>query len=432
MLEELGIDKLVPNDYNPPNRIVRRIDSLSSSLKGDGQISTITVRPINDGKYEIVDGTRRFEAARKAGLSQMLCNVLNLTREEAMDYNYIANKETEPDSPMDEAWRFFERLGLREEQLYIYVGHGDSTLHTKECSPLPSERNKEVIALADRLNIRPERIYDRLPLMALPPQLVQLLEKEEMAIGSAEQLARLRFLEDKEEAQSEMIKTWNKCGNNIGDTKVSVDATLDDYRRTKELAEQDLKPYEEQVNDRLKKLKKALLTIDLRIDEFRKLLPEEIADDYKDKFSRYLNPEIPKEIDADWEWPTNLIKFADKVSAELNQDDRIARNISSMQSRRNDLQVNRSYIKDHGECRYCGTSIQLAKFDEILTKVQEEIESLREKDEARATAAMVNNQIRKDIREAWNDYSSSKKALDKAREKKAEALKRGTRDGDNT
>jgi len=56
-----------------------------------------------------------------------------------------------------EAWRFFERLGLREEQLYIYVGHGDPTLDSKETSPIPSRKNEEVKALADRLNISRNR-----------------------------------------------------------------------------------------------------------------------------------------------------------------------------------------------------------------------------------------------------------------------------------
>jgi len=250
-----------------------------------------------------------------------------------------------------------------------------------------------------------------------------------MAIGSAEQLARLRLLEDKAEAHDMMVKTWKKCGNSPSDLNVSVTATLEDYRRAKELAEQDLKPYEEQVKDRLKKLKNALSTVDTILAEFCDQLPEELQDDFKDKFSEFVNVDVSEEIDADWSWPSDLLRYADRVSAELTKEDRLAQRLMALQSRRNKLQVNREYIKDHGECEYCGTSIKLSQYDTSIEKVEGEINETQEKDDARSSSSHINQNLSKAIRNVWSDYSSAKKALDVARKKKEEAVKRGTTDG---
>lgn len=429
MLQEIEINKLMPNDYNPPNRATRNIESLSSSLKGDGQISTITVRPL-DGKFEIVDGTRRYEGAKKANLKKMLCNILDLTREEAEIYNYIANKETEVETPMDEGWRFFRMLGLSEEQLFQDAEHGvDKTGPITELLGLPGRYNKEVQALAERLGVKSNRIAQRLPLMALPSKLAVLLEKGEMAVGSAEEMARLRLLEDKKVAHDEMLKAWKKCGNSSSDLNVSVTATIEDYRLAKQMAEKDLKPYEDQAKDKLQKFKNALDKIEALFEEYQDTLPDELKDDYEGRFSDFMDVDVPDEIDADWTWPSELFRHADRVSAELTRDDKLAKRISVLQGRSNDLQVNRAYIKDHGECRYCGTAFQLEKFDKKLEKVHGEMGGIKKKDDARASAANINNKLRNTIRDAWSDYSSAKKALDVARKKKDKALERGGKDG---
>jgi len=433
MLQEIEINKLMPNDYNPPNRASRNIDSLSSSLKNDGQIATITVRPVSGGKYEIVDGTRRYESAKRSALKKMLCNVLELSRDEAMDYNYIANKETELDSAMDQAWRFFERLGLEEAHLFTARYHSEKSSPSEEAKKtIPGKKAPEVQSLAKRLGESPQIIENRLPLMALPSNLVKYLEKGEMAIGSAEELVRLRLLEDKSVAHEEMLKTWKKCGNSPSDLHVSVTATIEDYRRAKEIAKQDLKPYEDQVKDRLQKFKNAFIKIEGLIEEFQNTLPDELGDDFKERFSEYIGIDIPDDIDADWAWPSELFKHADRVSAELTRDDRLASHLSKFQARRNDLQVNRAYIKDHGECRYCGTSFQLAQFDKKLGKVQVEMDEVRKSDDARASAANINHKLRNAVRDAWSDYSSAKKALDVARKKKEKALDRGEKGGKTT
>jgi len=418
MLQEIEIGKLVPNDYNPPNRATRNIDSLSSSLKGDGQISTITVRPL-DGKFEIVDGTRRFESAKKAGLKKMLCNVLELSRDEAMDYNYIANKETEPDSAMDEAWRFFERLGLSEESIY--------TPSTAEAvQPLPGKQNQRVQDLASRLGISPNLIEIRLPLMALPPKIVQLLDGGDMIISSAQEIARLRLLEDKKWAHKEMAAAWKKCGDRPADLKFSIDATLKDYRDMKEMANKNLEKFEEKAIERFSNLRMAFGNVKDLLTGFRDGLPDELRENFKDAFATWEETNLPddyKEVGDDWDWPKTLFQEADKISAKLHQDNTYREHVSKLQGNQNDMEINRGYVAEHEHCRYCQTEITVDRMDVIIKGIIEDINGLKAKDGARVEALRINQRLSDALRDEWNYYSAARKSLDKAIEAKKEAMR---------
>ena len=422
MLQEIEIGKLVPNDYNPPNRATRNIESLSSSLKGDGQISTITVRPF-DGKFEIVDGTRRFESAKKAGLKKMLCNVMELSRDEAEIYNYIANKETEIETPMDEAWRFFRMLDLEEQSLYTTMDPGGGPADVKL---IPTKKNREVQILADRLGIAPTKIDDRLPLMALPEKFVKLLDGRDMTITSAQELARLRLLEDKAWAQKEMAAAWNKCGDRPADLKFSIDATLKDYRDMKEMANKNLEKFEEKAIERFSNLRMAFGNVKDLLTGFRDGLPDELRENFKDAFATWEETNLPddyKEVGDDWDWPKTLFQEADKISAKLHQDNTYREHVSKLQGNQNDMEINRGYVAEHEHCRYCQTEITVDRMDVIIKGIIEDINGLKAKDGARVEALRINQRLSDALRDEWNYYSAARKSLDKAIEAKKEAMR---------
>jgi len=66
---ELSVDQLQPGKYQPRSRMdADALKELSESIKAQGVIQPILVRPIDGGKHEIIAGERRWRAARMAGL----------------------------------------------------------------------------------------------------------------------------------------------------------------------------------------------------------------------------------------------------------------------------------------------------------------------------------------------------------------------------
>ena len=66
----VGIDKIVENPRNE-RRVFRNMEGIVASVKAVGLVEPITVAAVEDGRYQIITGHRRYRAARAAGLSQI-------------------------------------------------------------------------------------------------------------------------------------------------------------------------------------------------------------------------------------------------------------------------------------------------------------------------------------------------------------------------
>ena len=73
---QLSINKIHVNPNQPrTNFDSKEIDNLVVSIKELGIIQPITVRKINDDKYEIISGERRYRASKLANLDSMPCYI---------------------------------------------------------------------------------------------------------------------------------------------------------------------------------------------------------------------------------------------------------------------------------------------------------------------------------------------------------------------
>lgn len=66
----LGIEKVVEDPHNE-RKVFRNMDGLIASVKAVGLIEPITVTALDDGRYQIITGHRRYRAAKAAKLSQI-------------------------------------------------------------------------------------------------------------------------------------------------------------------------------------------------------------------------------------------------------------------------------------------------------------------------------------------------------------------------
>jgi len=107
-LENIELSRLERSAFNPRASFPKAaLEELAESIKEVGILQPLIVRPIRDGEaYEIVDGARRFEAAKLAGLTRVPCLSELVDDRYADTSRIIANLQREDLHPLEEAKAF--------------------------------------------------------------------------------------------------------------------------------------------------------------------------------------------------------------------------------------------------------------------------------------------------------------------------------------
>lgn len=101
------------------------MQKLVDSIKENGVLTNLTVRPRAEGGYEIISGHRRFHAAQLAGLDKIKVQVRDVDDDQAIIDMVDANIQREHISPMEKARAYAMKL----EAINLYAeGHGETTV----------------------------------------------------------------------------------------------------------------------------------------------------------------------------------------------------------------------------------------------------------------------------------------------------------------
>jgi ParB family chromosome partitioning protein len=101
---EMFVGLLRPGRFQPRTRMdPQSIAELADSIKSQGLIQPILVRPVESGKYEIIAGERRWRAAQLAGLTQVPVVVRKVPDKTALAMALIENIQRENLNPLEEA-----------------------------------------------------------------------------------------------------------------------------------------------------------------------------------------------------------------------------------------------------------------------------------------------------------------------------------------
>jgi len=123
---EVPVELIRPNPDQPRRRIdPESISALAASIAEAGVIQPLVVRPLPDGRYELIAGERRWRAAREAGLALVPAIVRDEDETRRMQTALIENVAREDLNPVDEARAcaaLVEELGLTKEELARRLG----------------------------------------------------------------------------------------------------------------------------------------------------------------------------------------------------------------------------------------------------------------------------------------------------------------------
>jgi len=131
-LYSLAIDKIRPGRYQPRTRNDEAsLAELAESIKAQGIVQPILVRPIDGGHFEIIAGERRWRAAERAGLKEIPALVRTVPDQAALALALIENIQRENLNPLEEAQglkRLIEEFGLTHEAAAQAVGRSRSAV----------------------------------------------------------------------------------------------------------------------------------------------------------------------------------------------------------------------------------------------------------------------------------------------------------------
>ncbi len=122
----LPVEKMQPGEYQPrTNMDQASLEELAASISSQGIIQPILVRPVSDGKYEIIAGERRWRAAQIAQLHEVPVLVRNIPDEATLAVALIENIQRENLNPVEEAVglkRLMDEFELTHEEMAKSVG----------------------------------------------------------------------------------------------------------------------------------------------------------------------------------------------------------------------------------------------------------------------------------------------------------------------
>jgi ParB family chromosome partitioning protein len=125
-LRTLGIDELQSGKYQPRTHMQQAaLAELAESIKSQGVMQPILVRPLEAGGYEIVAGERRWRAARLAGLTTVPALVKEIPDQQALAAALIENIQREDLNPLEEAigiQRLTQEFGLTHQAVAETLG----------------------------------------------------------------------------------------------------------------------------------------------------------------------------------------------------------------------------------------------------------------------------------------------------------------------
>ena len=189
----IRIESIEANPYQPRTKFDEAaLKELAQSIKTYGLIQPVTVRPVGNGKYQLISGERRFRAAQLAGLIEIPVFVRTVDDALSIQMALVENIQRADLNPIEIAMSYqmlIDECHLTQEELGDKVGKTNTTISNylrllKLSTPVQ-------VALRDNLiSMGHARALVVVEDEALQSKLVQQIEKEQLSVRQTETLVK--------------------------------------------------------------------------------------------------------------------------------------------------------------------------------------------------------------------------------------------------
>jgi ParB family chromosome partitioning protein len=160
------------------------LNELAASIRSQGVLSPLLVRPLTDRSFEIVAGARRYRAAQLAEAETVPVRIVSLTDAEALEAQLIENLQRRDVHPLEEAQGFRALLNLDEPKYSIEQ-------------------------IAAKTGKSPAYCAQRVKLTELTAAVTEAFAKDDIGVGHALLLAKLQPAEQEQALSACFREDWN-------------------------------------------------------------------------------------------------------------------------------------------------------------------------------------------------------------------------------
>lgn len=425
---KIKFENLVPNKYNP-RKLFRgaSMEELKESTKDFGLIEPLVVRQLENGKYEVVAGMRRYHALKDQKIEEVECNILDLTDTQAIDIAFIENIQRQDLTPIEEANMFLNRLKMNPKFLEEFEKY--ETVSDFFSKNLPSDVSKFTRELADTYHINAKIIANKLSLLCLPETLQNAIEIDELQLRIAYNIARLRQIEDNGLAQKSMLEIYNdykieRDSISLDEIKMRVSKKIEYYKSKKD-------EQEEITEQRIQELKKKIKETKESKDAILKKLAKKIIEIHNNEaftdidFSEMeiIEPDNDEDLFEKNDRETIFSKGV-KVSEFLEEEDkkyrgneiyeRIVENIDDLENKISDIRLLITRVKEKNitQCPFCYARIDLPEINKKTEEYQDELEDLKSQRSKIAGISGFISDRKKEINKIYSALESKDKFIE--------------------
>lgn len=182
---------LLSESKTNPRRVFEdaALKELAETIRSQGVLSPLLVRPVTENGFEIVFGARRYRAAQLAEQDIVPVRIKQMTDAEVIEAQLIENLQRRDVHPMEEAQGFRALLDLEEPKYSIEQ-------------------------IAARTGKSPSYIAGRLKLTELVPAVVDVFYKDDIGVGHALLLAKLQPTQQEQALPHCFREDWSGAGKN--------------------------------------------------------------------------------------------------------------------------------------------------------------------------------------------------------------------------
>lgn len=171
---EIPLDQIDTNPFQTRAQMNKeQLTELAASITANGVVQPVLVRPLSNGRFQLIAGERRWRASQQAGKATIPAILRQVSDEQAMEITIVENLQRADLNPMEQA-RAFDRLSrefhMTQEQMAVRTGKDRAT------------------------------VANFLRLLRLPASVQSRVESGELSFGHARTLLAFEHAEDIEKA----------------------------------------------------------------------------------------------------------------------------------------------------------------------------------------------------------------------------------------
>jgi len=179
---QVPISKIKPNSYQPRTHFAHdELDSLTESIRREGVLMPILLRPQGDG-YELIAGERRWRASQAAGLKEIPAVIRDVDDMQALELAIIENEQRDDLTAIESARayrRMIDEFGCTQQQV------------------------------AEKFGVSRVQVSNLIRLLQLSPIIKEMIENRQLSMGQARPLVGLPTHVAESLARHCLNKSWS-------------------------------------------------------------------------------------------------------------------------------------------------------------------------------------------------------------------------------